>query len=207
MVGASIESRRALIGLVSYLTLATFVHALHAEDSTEGYCSPIINGVASGANVTIECNLTREEAISVSSESFEEAYWALSRLTGQQTNYLLPLLHAFSQDPSQEKWDAVQVEVSEIANLVTHAREALFVFESTLPIDRKNDFQRIHGLLSSRRIALLYFFENEAAEFEASDLPEGLEAIDEWISSYQKLMIDLEQEMSKVVEAIKTISS
>ena len=120
---------------------------------------------------------------------------------------MLPLLYAFSEQPSQEKWDAIQREVTEVSKLVTHAREALFVFEATLPIDHRNEFQSIHGLLSKRGIALLYIFENASAVFEAAALPDSLGQLDDWIASYSSLVQDLEEEMSQVVVAMERVQS
>ncbi len=159
--------------------------------SENGQCTPIVD--ENLRKTLILCGMTGESKRLAAQQNVQNLAEKLNALLSAQSIFLLPAVQSYANDPTPEKWLAVQKATKDVFGLIkVAARATVDAGESSDPAIKEHA-DAIFGILGTRTSML--------GELQAR--PDSRDALLEWNSKYGGLVRRLAAELA----ALQTVMS
>ena len=164
------------------------VETLKQVQTQDKSCSAVIeNNIQDGAYLL--CDMNKEGKKLNAKRNLEILVRDLKKLDATQTAFLVPVLNAYAQNPTQTNWQAAQDWVSETRSLVKIAVHSALDYDSSLITELGTQTKSLLQILSSRQIML-----NQLSQ----DIPTDPDQVKAWLQNYSDLMQRLRVELEKL---------
>ncbi len=168
--------------------------AAYGQQTTTGYCSPIISNVT--GNVTTNCVVTVAALKNQVQENLDNALTELKKLYVVNMGYMLPSMTDYIRGPSKDGWTAVRQQAIFVSKHLSVAVESVVSYNASLGDGLGDDLAMLNSTLRRRADLIM----------QLPDDPPSVEWAENWSQQYSEQVRRLRNQITDLDKKFKSSS-
>jgi hypothetical protein len=130
------------------IVAAVFIVPAYGQQSTTGYCSPVISNVT--GSVTTNCFTTVTSLRSQVQENLDGTILELNQLLVVNRSYLLPAIGEYRRAPTAANWESARWTAKLVLKRLANAVDSAIKYDASLRGGVGSDLWELHSMLATR---------------------------------------------------------